>query len=178
MGSKEIMTKEEMRKTLTRMAHQILESVRDTEEICLIGIQRRGAHLASRLSGLLAEAGKKNTQVGFLDITLYRDDLTTINDYPVLQGTDISFDITGRRLILVDDVIFTGRTIRAAMDALIDLGRPKKISLAVFIDRGHRELPIQPDYTGKSVPTSKEEIIEVRLEEQDGSDSVLINKTA
>lgn len=176
MASKEIMTKDEMHRALNRMTHQILESVRENEKVCLIGIRRGGAYIASRLGSLLAAEGMKDIPVGFLDITLYRDDLTTINDYPVLQGTEIVFDITGRHIILVDDVIYTGRTIRAAMDALIDLGRPKKISLAAFIDRGHRELPIQPDFTGKSVPTSREEIIEVRLEEQDGSDSVLINK--
>ena len=177
MSQKEIMNKEEIAKTLTRMVSQIVESVKENDNICLVGIRRGGAYLASRLGEMLKKSGHTKVLVGFLDITLYRDDLTTINDYPVLQGTEIDFDICGQHIILVDDVVFTGRTTRAAMDALIDLGRPKKISLAALIDRGHRELPVQPDFVGKTVPTSMDEIIEVQLEEQAGNDCVIIHKT-
>ncbi len=178
MTQKEIMNEEEISRTLTRMVSQIIESIKENDGICLVGIRRGGAYLASRLAQILKTAGRKDVLLGFLDITLYRDDLTTIHDYPVLHGTEIDFDVCGRHIILVDDVVFTGRTTRAAMDALIDLGRPKKISLAALIDRGHRELPIQPDFVGKVVPTSLNEIIEVRLKEQAGNDCVLIQKTA
>ncbi|MGD9808250.1 MAG: bifunctional pyr operon transcriptional regulator/uracil phosphoribosyltransferase PyrR [Deferribacterales bacterium] len=174
MPSKEIMNADEMSRTLNRIVYEILENVRDTSEICLVGIRRGGAHLADRLCEIFKSEGKSGISVGYLDITLYRDDLTSIADYPVLQGTEISFDVNGKHIILVDDVIYTGRTTRAAMDALIDLGRPKKISLAVFIDRGHRELPVQPDFTGKKVPTARDEIIEVSLKEQTGNDCVNI----
>lgn len=176
MSGKEIMNRDEMSRTLTRMVSQIIENVKDNDAVCLVGIRRGGAHLASRLAEILKNSGRKDTLVGFLDITLYRDDLTTINDYPVLHGTEIDFDITNRHIILVDDVVYTGRTTRAAMDALIDLGRPRKISLAALIDRGHREFPIQPDFVGKVVPTSADEIVEVQLTEQTGTDCVIINK--
>jgi pyrimidine operon attenuation protein/uracil phosphoribosyltransferase len=162
MSSKEIMNKDEIKRTLDRIVFQI---------------RRGGAFIASRLNEILKEKGCSNVKLGFLDITLYRDDLTTIAEYPVLQGTEIDFDIRGKNIVLVDDVIYTGRTTRAAMDALIDIGRAKKISLAVLIDRGHRELPVQPDFTGKNVPTSQDEIVEVQLKEQAGSDSVKIVKT-
>jgi len=178
MASKELLNKDEIKRTLNRIVFQILESVKDGEEVCLVGIRRGGAFLAKRLKDIFTDEGYKNVKLGYLDITLYRDDLTTIADYPVLQGTEIDFDISGRNIVLVDDVVFTGRTTRAAMDALIDLGRPKKISLATLIDRGHRELPVQPDFIGKVIPTSLDEIIEVKLEEQAGTDSVVINKTA
>ncbi|ADD68181.1 Uracil phosphoribosyltransferase [Denitrovibrio acetiphilus DSM 12809] len=177
MPSKEIMNSDEMSRTLNRIVYQILENMKDTGEVCLVGIRRGGAHLADRLNEIFKSEGKPDIRVGYLDITLYRDDLTSIADYPVLQGTEINFDVIGKHIILVDDVIFTGRTTRAAIDALIDLGRPQKISLAVFIDRGHRELPVQPDFVGKYVPTSRDEIIEVALKEQAGSDYVrIINK--
>lgn len=174
MPSKEIMSSDEMSRTLNRIVYEILEDVKDVSEICLVGIRRGGAHLADRLSDIFEKEGKSNVKVGYLDITLYRDDLTSIAEYPVLQGTEIDFDVKGKHIILVDDVIYTGRTTRAAMDALIDLGRPKKISLAVLIDRGHRELPVQPDFTGKNVPTARDEIIEVLLKEQAGTDCVNI----
>lgn len=176
MPSKEIMNSEEIARTLDRIVFQILESVKDSKDICLVGIRRGGAHLADRLYKIFKEKGHSDIKVGYLDITLYRDDLTSIADYPLLHGTEIDFNVAGRHIVLVDDVIFTGRTTRAAMDALIDLGRPMKISMAVLIDRGHRELPIQPDFIGKAVPTSLEEIIEVMLKEQAGSDSVKIFK--
>jgi len=176
MASKEIMNSDEMARSLNRMVYQILETVKDAEKICLVGIRRGGAHLADRLNAIFRNEGYKDIKVGYLDITLYRDDLTSIADYPLLQGTEIEFNIAGRHIVLVDDVIYTGRTTRAAMDALIDLGRPQKISMAVLIDRGHRELPVQPDFVGKTVPTSMEEIIEVSLKEQAGSDSVTISK--
>jgi len=174
MPSKEIMNEEEMSRTLNRIVYEILENVKDTKEICLVGIRRGGAHLADRLFEVFKNERKNDIKKGYLDITLYRDDLTSIADYPLLQGTEIDFDIKGKHIILVDDVIYTGRTTRAAMDALIDLGRPKKISLAVLIDRGHRELPVQPDFTGRNVPTAKDEIIEVSLKEQAGTDCVSI----
>lgn len=176
MPSKEIMNKDEMARTLNRIVYQILESVKDAEEICLVGIRRGGAHLADRLNAIFKNEGCSNIQVGYLDITLYRDDLTSIADYPLLHGTEIDFNVGGRHIVLVDDVIFTGRTTRAAMDALIDLGRPSKISMAVLIDRGHRELPVQPDFVGRTVPTSMDELIEVSLEEQSASDFVKIHK--
>ena len=178
MSAKEIMNKEEMARTLNRMVFQILETIKSEDGFCLVGIRRGGAVLAKRMADILAKEGKKDIKIGYLDITLYRDDLTSIHDYPVLQSTEIDFDITGRNIVLVDDVIYTGRTIRAALDALIDYGRPKKILLAAFIDRGHRELPIQPDFTGKTVPTSRSEIVDVQLEEQAGYDCILINKKA
>lgn len=176
MPSKEIMNSEEIARTLDRIVFQILETVKDSKEICLVGIRRGGAHLADRLNRIFKEKGHTGIRVGYLDITLYRDDLTSIADYPLLHGTEIEFNVGGRHIVLVDDVIYTGRTTRAAMDALIDLGRPKKISLAVLIDRGHRELPVQPDFVGRVVPTSMEEMIEVSLKEQAGSDCVKILK--
>jgi len=175
MPSKEIMNSDEMSRTLNRIVFQILESVKGKENVCLVGIRRGGAYLADRLAEIFRSEGCADIEKGYLDITLYRDDLTTIADYPVLLGTEIDFDISGKHIVLVDDVVYTGRTTRAAMDALIDLGRPKKISMAVLIDRGHRELPIQPDFVGKTVPTSLDEIIEVSLQEQTGKDSVSIN---
>lgn len=176
MPSKEIMNADEISRTLSRIMSQILETVKEPGEICLVGIRRGGAYLADRLAQLFSADGHSGIRKGYLDITLYRDDLTSIADYPLLLGTEIKFDVAGRHIVLVDDVIFTGRTTRAAMDALIDLGRPKKISLAVLIDRGHRELPVQPDFVGRLVPTSLDEIIEVSLKEQAGSDSVSISK--
>ncbi len=178
MPAKELMNSEEMARTLNRIVFQILENVKDAKEICLVGIRRGGAHLADRLGEIFKSEGYNNIQIGYLDITLYRDDLTSIAEYPLLQGgTELEFDVKGRHIVLVDDVIYTGRTTRAAMDALIDLGRPKKISMAVLVDRGHRELPVQPDFIGKVIPpTSNDEIIEVSLKEQAGNDSVTIQK--
>jgi len=169
-----ILDKENISRILTRMAHEILEKNKGTGELCIIGIRTHGAFLASRLGTRIKVIENKEVPVGVLDITLYRDDLTLISSQPVVHKTEIDFDITGRHVILVDDVLCTGRTVRAALDALIDFGRPTTIQLAVLIDRGHRELPIRPDYVGKNIPTSQQETIEVRMEESEGIDEVVI----
>ena len=159
-------------RTLTRMAHEILEKNRDLEDLVLVGIRSRGVPLAERLASRIREIEKVEVPVGILDITLYRDDATTIGPHALLKATLIHFPIDGKKVILVDDVLFTGRTIRAALDGIIDFGRPSCIQLAVLIDRGHRELPIRADYVGKNLPTSREETVEVSLKEEDGSDAV------
>ena len=170
----QIMDKDQMERSLQRMAHEIIEQNRGLEKIRLVGIRSRGVPLAERLSSYLKLISNQEVPVGILDITLYRDDLSTISHQPVIKGSAIDFDIEDAVVVLVDDVLYTGRTVRAAIDALMDFGRPKQIQLAVLIDRGHRELPIKADYVGKNVPTSKEEIIKVALEEIDGEDSVKI----
>lgn len=172
-----IMGPPEMRRALTRIAHEIVERNRGTEGLALIGILRRGAPLARRIAEVIREFEGEEVPVGELDITLYRDDLATIGPQPVVRATHISFDVTDRVLVLVDDVLYTGRTVRAALDSLIDFGRPRLIQLAVLIDRGHRELPIRADYVGKNVPTSRSEIVDVQLAEQDGDDRVTIRET-
>ena len=169
-----VLDKESINRSLMRIAHEILEKNKGTQELCLIGIRNRGAYLAQRLGACIKEIDKQNVPVGILDITLYRDDLTLIAAQPVVHKTEIDFDITDKIVVLVDDVLFTGRTIRAALDALIDFGRPKAIQLAVLIDRGHRELPIRADFAGKNIPTAKDETVEVRLVETDGKDEVVI----
>lgn len=168
------MDKEALNRSLTRIAHEILEKNKGTEDLCFVGIRNRGAFLARRLAGCIEKIEKTSVAVGALDITLYRDDLTLIASQPVVRKTEIGFDITDKNLILVDDVLYTGRTVRAALDALIDFGRPKTIQLAVLVDRGHRELPIRADYVGKNIPTSKNETVEVHLEESDDKDEVVI----
>jgi len=165
-----------IRRALTRIAHEIIERNKGVEEVALIGIRRRGVPLAERLAKRIKEIEGKDIPIGVLDITLYRDDLTTITQQPVIHRTDISFAVDNKTLVLVDDVLFTGRTIRAALDAIIDLGRPNSIQLAVLVDRGHRELPIRADYVGKNVPTSKKEIISVYLTEIDNDDKVVIEE--
>jgi len=170
----QIMDKDQMERSLQRMAHEIIEQNRGLEKIRLVGIRSRGVPLAERLSSYLKLISNQEVPVGILDITLYRDDLSTISHQPIIKGSAIDFDIEDSIIVLVDDVLYTGRTVRAAIDALMDFGRPKQIQLAVLIDRGHRELPIKADYVGKNVPTSKEEIIKVALEEIDGEDSVKI----
>jgi pyrimidine operon attenuation protein/uracil phosphoribosyltransferase len=167
---------EKMRRALTRIAHEIIERNRTAENLVLIGIRRRGAPLAERLAKIIKEIEGVKIQVGILDITLYRDDLTTLNYQPVVHKTEVPFSISGKRVILVDDVLYTGRTVRAALDALIDLGRPENIQLAVMVDRGHRELPIRADFIGKNLPTSRREVVAVHLEEIDGEDKVLIHE--
>ena len=169
-----VLDKESINRSLMRIAHEILEKNKGTQELCLIGIRNRGAYLAQRLGACIKEIDKQNVPVGILDITLYRDDLTLIAAQPVVHKTEIDFDITDKIVVLVDDVLFTGRTIRAALDALIDFGRPKAIQLAVLIDRGHRELPIRADFAGKNIPTAKNETVEARLVETDGKDEVVI----
>lgn len=159
-------------RALTRMAHEILEKHKGVDGLALVGIRTRGVPIAERLAGKIRSIEDRPVPVGTLDINLYRDDLTTIADHPVVRRTEIPFGVDGTKIILVDDVLFTGRTIRAALDALIDLGRPRLIQLCVLIDRGHRELPIRADYVGKNVPTSRNQQINVQLEEFDGKDVV------
>jgi pyrimidine operon attenuation protein/uracil phosphoribosyltransferase len=163
-------------RTLTRIAHEILERNRGTEDLALVGIRTRGVPIARRLARALAEVGGEDVQTGALDITLYRDDLMrhAVGPQPVVKSTEIPFSIDDQRILLVDDVLYTGRTIRAALDALIDFGRPKSIQLVVLVDRGHRELPIKADYVGKNLPTSASQSVQVHLLEIDGRDEVEI----
>lgn len=158
-------------KSLKRIAHEILENTDDTGRLCLIGIKTRGVPIAKRLSDFIWQIEGVRVPVGVLDITLYRDDLSSCND-PIVSESNIDFDITGRDVILTDDVLFTGRTVRAALDALVRFGRPAKIKLAALVDRGHRELPIRPDFVGKNIPTSKTESVRVSLSEIDGKDAI------
>ncbi len=169
-----VLDKEGIERTLQRIAHEILEKNHGLENLAVIGVKTRGAYLAERIARNIESIGGKGLPVGALDITLYRDDLTEIAEQPVVHATEIDFDITGKKIILVDDVLYTGRTVRCALDELIDFGRPACIQLAVLIDRGHRELPIRPDYVGKNIPTATSEQVEVRLEETDGSEEVVI----
>ena len=162
-------------RALTRIAHEILERNGGAKNLAFVGLRTRGVTLAQRLAAKLAAIDGAAVPVGTLDITLYRDDLD-MRGAPVIRGTDIPFSIKGKTVVLVDDVLYTGRTIRAALDALIDLGRPGMIQLAILIDRGHRELPIRPDYIGKNLPTSKRESVAVRLREHDGEDRVVIEE--
>ena len=169
-----IMDENDIRRALTRIAHEIIEAYKDVDDLYLIGIKTRGVPLAERISNCIEKIENKKLQVGILDITLYRDDLNVGDSYPVLHETDIPFSVKGKKIVIVDDVLYTGRTIRSAMDAIIDQGRPLLIGLAVLIDRGHRELPIRADFVGKNVPTSAKEDIKVLLNEIDGQDSVLL----
>ncbi|HHV35158.1 MAG TPA: bifunctional pyr operon transcriptional regulator/uracil phosphoribosyltransferase PyrR [Syntrophomonadaceae bacterium] len=170
----QIMNAEEIRRVLTRIAHEILERNAGTEGLVLIGIRRRGVPLAKRIADKIKEIEGTSVPLGILDITLYRDDLSKLDYHPLVRKTEVPFSITNKGVVLVDDVLFTGRTARAALDALVDLGRPEFIQLAVLIDRGHRELPIRADYVGKNVPTSRRETINVNLQEVDGEDRVTI----
>ena len=169
-----IMDKEMLMRTLTRMAHEILEKNKGTKDLVIVGIRTRGAYLAQRLAEMIGQIDGHKPEVGLLDITLYRDDLSSIAQQPVVHKTEIDFDIQDKKVILVDDVLYTGRTVRAALDELIDFGRPQFIQLAVLVDRGHRELPIRADYVGKNIPTSAKETVEVRLAESEGSDEVVV----
>lgn len=171
-----VLDAEGVRRALTRMAHEMLERHPGGAELALVGIRSRGEMLARRLARLIKEIEQVAVPVGALDITLYRDDLSMKSANTVVQSTEIEFDITGKRVIIVDDVLFTGRTVRAAMDALADLGRPEQIELAVLIDRGHRELPIKADYVGKNIPTPRKELVQVRLSEMDRIDEVVIEE--
>jgi pyrimidine operon attenuation protein/uracil phosphoribosyltransferase len=170
------MDADRMSRALTRIAHEILERNRGTSELALVGIRRRGVPLARRIAAALHQINGDDVPTGALDITLYRDDLMRqpVGPQPVLRRTEIPFSIDDRRILLVDDVLYTGRTIRAALDALIDFGRPRAIQLIVLIDRGHRELPIKADYVGKNIPTSPAESVQVRLLEIDGVDEVVV----
>lgn len=171
-----VLDEQAIRRALTRIAHEIIEKNKGIEDCVLIGIRTRGIFLAERLSERIKQIEGKDIQVGELDITLYRDDLSTktSDGQPVVKGSDIPERITNKKVILVDDVLFTGRTVRAAMDALVDMGRPSQIQLAVLVDRGHRELPIRADYVGKNIPTSQSEKIVVKLMEVDRQDQVSI----
>ena len=166
----------ELDRALTRIAHEIVERNKGAERLALVGVHTRGVPIADRLAARIESFEGVRPPVGALDITLYRDDLTEIALQPVVRQTRIDFDVTGLRLILCDDVLYTGRTARAALDALIDLGRPSAIQYAVLVDRGHRELPIRADYVGKNVPTRRDEIVKVRLEENDGEDAVVLTE--
>lgn len=163
-----------VRRMITRIAHEIVERNKGTEGLVLVGIRRRGVPLATRVRDLIQEFENVTVPLGTLDITLYRDDLQTIASHPVVRTTEIPVDIEGKTVVLMDDVLYTGRTVRSALNALMDLGRPAATELAVLIDRGHRELPIRADFVGKNVPTSKREVIRVCLEEEDGTDAVQI----
>ena len=169
-----LMSASEIERTLVRLAHEIVEKNEGAANIGLIGIKRRGVPLANRIGRLIEGIEKRKVETGVLDISFYRDDLSTQGLRPVVTPGAIGFDVTGRDIILMDDVLYTGRTIRAALDALFDHGRPKSVQLLVLIDRGHRELPIQATYTGRNVPTSSREIIEVKLNEIDGQEQVLL----
>jgi pyrimidine operon attenuation protein/uracil phosphoribosyltransferase len=171
----EIMDENSMIRAITRISHEIIEKNKGVNEVVLIGIQRRGVPLAKMLAKKIEEVEGKAVPVGFLDITLYRDDLSMLAEHPIINGTEIGFRMTGKKVVLVDDVMFTGRTARAAIDAILDIERPKMIQLAILIDRGHRELPIRADYVGKNVPTSKTEIINVKVDDIDGINIVTIS---
>jgi len=170
---KKLLDAKEIDRTLTRMSHEIIEKTKGTEDLCLVGIQRGGVHLAQRLARKIGETEGVEIPVGSLDISFYRDDIK-IRRQPAVSRTEIPCGVDGKKIVLVDDVFFTGRSIRAAMDAIMDMGRPAFIQLAVLVDRGHRELPIRADYAGKNVPTSRGERVEVLLEEEGQEDSVLL----
>ena len=176
MSGRHIMTADEIRRATVRISHEIVEKQAGTAGLALVGIQRRGVPLARRIAAAIAENESVEVPVGALDITFYRDDLSLVAQQPIVKGTQIPFDLNGATVVLVDDVLYTGRTIRSAMDALIDFGRPQAIRLAVLVDRGHRELPIRADHVGKNVPTSREEMVKVLLEETDGDDGVEIER--
>jgi len=174
----QLMSASEIDRTLVRLAHEILEKTNDLDQLAFIGIRRRGVPLAQRLSAKIESLENRKVPVGILDINLYRDDLSTVDVKPVVSATEISFSVAGKDIILVDDVLYTGRTIRAALDALFDHGRPARVQLLVLIDRGHRELPIEARFIGRKVQTSDIEIIEVKFQEIDGMEKVLMVERA
>ncbi len=169
-----ILDKDAIARIIMRISHEIVEKNKGVKDLCLVGIRNRGVYLAKRLAACIKNIEGADILTGALDITLYRDDLALASGQPLVRKTEIDFDINAKCLVLVDDVLYTGRTIRAALDALVDFGRPKSIQLAVLVDRGHRELPIRADYAGKNIPTSKDETVEVRMLETDGVDEVII----
>lgn len=169
-----VMDETALQRALKRIAHEIIENNEGIDNVCLIGIRTRGVPLAEYIASYIKEYEGKVIKVGILDITLYRDDLSIISDHPVINSTEIPFNIQGSTLVLIDDVLYTGRTVRAAIEAIMELGRPSRIQLAVVADRGHRELPIRADYIGKNIPTSKNEIIAVKIKEIDGEEGVYI----
>lgn len=172
--TKELLSKQDIDRIISRIAHEIIEKNKGPEKLCLVGIQRGGVHLARRLASRIVSIEGFEVPVGSLDISLYRDDIGIRKKHPVVRKTDIPFDISEKIIILVDDVLFTGRSIRAALDALMDLGRPAQIQLAVLIDRGHKELPIRADYVGKNIPTARSENIEVQLQEESMDEKVIL----
>ena len=169
-----VMDAKTISRALTRIAHEIVEKNKGAENMAVIGIQNRGAYLAERVAKLIEKIEGVQIPVGLMDITLYRDDVQTKLEQPVVQKTEILFDVVDKVIILVDDVLYTGRTVRAALDQIIDFGRPKRIQLAVLVDRGHRELPIRADYVGKNIPTAKDDRVKVKIKEVDREDSVSI----
>lgn len=169
-----ILDEKAINRAITRLSHEIIEKNKGVQNVVLIGIHTRGVPLAKKIANRIKEIENAEILVGSLDITLYRDDLSRINENPVVSGTNIEFDVNNKNVVLVDDVIYTGRTVRAALDAIIDIGRPNNIQLAVLIDRGHREFPIRADYVGKNVPTSKKELISVHVDEIDNDNEVII----
>lgn len=172
----QLLDEQAIRRALTRIAHEIVEANKGIEDIVLVGVKTRGIYIAQRLAERIAAIEGKQVPVGSLDITLYRDDLQEKSEQPEVQGHEIPVPVRDKKVVLVDDVLYTGRTVRAALDALIDIGRPKQIQLAVLVDRGHRELPIRPDFVGKNVPTAKTEVVGVRLQEVDGDDQVVLKQ--
>lgn len=174
----QIMTEDEMRRALVRISHEIVERNKGVEDIVIIGVARRGDHLAKRIAKIIEEIEGTKVPVGTIDITLYRDDVNLFERKPLASKTDIPFEINNKKIILVDDVLHKGRSVRAALDGLMDFGRPASIQLAILIDRGHRELPISADYVGKNIPTSRKEWINVELKELDGHDRVSIAEEA
>jgi len=178
MSGRQIMSADDLRRALVRIAHEIVERNGGTDELVMVGVRSRGVPLAQRLAALVQEHEDAEVPVGSLDITYYRDDLTKIAHAPVVKRTDAMPELTGKTVVLVDDVLFTGRTVRAALDAITDHGRPTAVRLAVVVDRGHRELPIRPDHVGKNLPTSLDEDVKVRLSETDGVDEVVIARSA
>jgi pyrimidine operon attenuation protein/uracil phosphoribosyltransferase len=174
MSERRILDAEGLRRALVRIAHEIVETNDGTENLVLVGVRLRGAPLAQRLADLIGEHEGDGVPVGSLDITFYRDDLTKVAHAPIVKRSDAMPAVSGKTVVLVDDVLFTGRTVRAALDAITDHGRPLAVRLAVMIDRGHRELPIRPDHVGKNLPTSRDENVQVRLTETDGTDEVVI----
>lgn len=171
----QIMTKDDISRTIKRIAHEIIEkNARSMTELAIVGIKYRGMFIAQRIAEEIAKISNVEIPVGALDITLYRDDLTQVAEHPVVHKTEIDFNVEKKIIILVDDVLFTGRTVRCALDELIDFGRPKAIQLAVLIDRGHRELPIRPDFIGKNLPTAMNEIVEVKLAESDNDEEIIL----
>jgi pyrimidine operon attenuation protein/uracil phosphoribosyltransferase len=169
-----LMSSDDLNRVIKRIAHEMVEQNKGTENMILVGIHRRGVYLARRIQKIIEEIEGVKVPCGELDITLYRDDLTMLFEQPMVHSTRMPQDISGKNIFLVDDVLYTGRTVRAALEALVDLGRPSSVKLAVIIDRGHKELPIHPDICGKNVPTSKNEVIEVKVTELDGKDEVVI----
>ena len=172
---RQIMDADLLRRSLTRIAHEILERNAGVEHLALVGIRTRGEDLTKRICEKIKEIEGNSPPMGVVDITLYRDDLSSSSEQPLVRGTSLPFNVDRCTIVLIDDVLFTGRTIRAALDAIIDFGRPRSVQLAVLIDRGHRELPIRPDYVGKSIPTARKEIVEVLLKEVDGEDGVYVH---